>query len=60
MTPKCYFKSSIVLWLASLVSGWTLWAVNGPSLLAVVPCLLITAASVAMIVAIDLHEKQST
>lgn len=54
-----YFFASIGLYLASLASGWLLWAIDGPALLAIVPCLLLTVCCVAMIVAIDRYEAEN-
>jgi hypothetical protein len=53
MMPERCFIASVLLWLASVVSGWGLYLLDGQRLLAIAPCLLLTAACVAMILAIS-------
>jgi hypothetical protein len=57
--PERCFIASVLLWLVSFISGWALYFLGGPRLVAIVPCLLLTAACVTMIRAVDLHEAQT-
>lgn len=53
-----YFVASIGLYVASMISGLLIWALDSGPLLAIAPLILLALASAAMLVAIEAREAE--